>query len=169
MPPILVPDAGPLITLAYANSLDVLLLPGWRLEIVDMVEHEVTRNQTPTSDKITRFITEHAITIIPTTIHTHYQQQVQAGNSPRKTGLGEFAIQEHMSRLGLADPVPPAVFLFEDHKIAKTGFYVPEHVHKISTRAFLVFLEEEGWITSASDIEQQAIRNGRQFSTIRYP
>ena len=43
----LLPDAGPLITLAYADALDVLLLPGWQVRVVDMVRHEVTRNQTP--------------------------------------------------------------------------------------------------------------------------
>jgi hypothetical protein len=38
----LLPDAGPLITLAYADALDVLLKPGWIVMIVDMVLHEVT-------------------------------------------------------------------------------------------------------------------------------
>ena len=46
----LLPDAGPLITLAYANALDVLFKPGWRVAVVDMVLHEVTRSQTPTSE-----------------------------------------------------------------------------------------------------------------------
>jgi hypothetical protein len=45
----LLPDAGPLITLAYADALDVLLNPGWTVILVDMILHELTRNQTPTS------------------------------------------------------------------------------------------------------------------------
>lgn len=52
MPPadiVLLPDAGPLITLAYADSLDLLLMPGWPVVQVDMVLHEVTRHQTPTN------------------------------------------------------------------------------------------------------------------------
>lgn len=53
---LLFPDAGPLITLAYANALDLLLKPGWTLAMVDMVLLEVTRNQTPTSDTIKRWI-----------------------------------------------------------------------------------------------------------------
>jgi len=34
--PILVPDAGPLITLAYADRLDLLQRPGWPVHAVDM-------------------------------------------------------------------------------------------------------------------------------------
>ena len=49
---VLLPDAGPLITLAYADALDVLFRPGWEVALVDMVLLEVTRNQTPTSDKL---------------------------------------------------------------------------------------------------------------------
>ena len=51
-PATVLPDAGPLITLAYADSLDLLLKPGWPVEIVDMVLKEVTRNKTPTSQRI---------------------------------------------------------------------------------------------------------------------
>ena len=52
MPVLLLPDAGPLITLAYADALDLLLAPGWSVQIVDMVLHEVIRNATPTSTAI---------------------------------------------------------------------------------------------------------------------
>jgi len=48
----LLPDAGPLITLAYADALDALSRPGWTVVVVDMVLHEVTHNQTPTSGKL---------------------------------------------------------------------------------------------------------------------
>jgi len=44
---VLLPGAGPLITLAYADSLDLLFKPGWSVALVDMVLHEVTRNLTP--------------------------------------------------------------------------------------------------------------------------
>jgi len=52
----LLPDAGPLISLAYADALDVLFKPGWRVMLVDMVLHEVTRNQTPTSNKLAAWV-----------------------------------------------------------------------------------------------------------------
>jgi hypothetical protein len=92
--PVLLPDSGPLVTLAYADALDLLFLPGWPVQIVDMVLHEVTRNQTPTSQLI--------------------------------------------------------------------GAWV-------STRAFLIFLEQKGWLPSAAGIERKAILNGRNFSQLRFP
>lgn len=167
--PILVPDAGPLITLAYAERLDCLLAPGWPVHIVDMVRHEVTRNRTPTSRVIADFIEIRALPVITTEVWRHHQRQLEHDPRPRKSGLGELAIQEYMLRLGLEDPAPPAVFLFEDHKIARASFHLPTNVRRVSTRAFLIFLEEKGWIDSAADLEQRAIRNGRRFSRLRFP
>ena len=74
-----------------------------------------------------------------------------------------------MTRLSLEEPAVSAVFLFEDHKIARASFYLPDNVHRISTRAYLSFLEERGWIISAEEIERRAIQNGRHFSRIRFP
>lgn len=169
MTPILIPDAGPLITLAYAEALAILLTPGWKLEVVDMVKHEVTRNQTPTSKKIAAFLKKGKVPTIKTDVFAHYQKQLHSGYQIRKSRLGELAIQEYMNKLALTIPIKTAVLLFEDHKIAKTSFYVPNNVKRISTRAFLFFLENEGLITSATEIEHKAILNGRSFSQIRFP
>jgi hypothetical protein len=49
--PVLIPDAGPWITLAYADALDLLLKPGWPVAMVDMVLEELTRSQTPKASR----------------------------------------------------------------------------------------------------------------------
>ena len=61
--------------------------------------------------------------------------------------------------LVLTEPDTVAVFLFEDHKIARTTFLVPDNCRKVSTRAWLLFLEGRGWIGSAAEIER-ARRDG---------
>jgi len=61
------------------------------------------------------------------------------------------------------------VFLFEDHRIARASFLLPENCRKVSTRAFLAFLAQRGWIASAADIERRAVQAGRAFSTLRFP
>lgn len=163
----LLPDAGPLITLAYADALDLVLKSGWSVALVDMVLHEVTRNETPTSGRITAWVRDGNIPVLETTTYRRY---MQAGtDSPvRKANLGELAIQEAMSAFGLAaDQI--AVFLFEDHRIARASFLLPENCRKVSTRAFLAFMEEQGLIDSAAEIERRAILAGRQFSQIRFP
>ena len=166
---VLIADAGPLITLAYADSLDVLFKPGWPVQLVDMVVHEVTRNQTPTSNKIQEWITEHSIQVRQSTIYQRYSTALNAGEKPRKANLGELAIQEIMQDFVLKSPPEAGVFLFEDHKIARTSFVLPEGCRKVSTRAFLMFLEEHSWIDSASEIERKAVLAGRSFSQLRFP
>ncbi len=166
----LLPDAGPLITLAYADALDVLFKPGWSVMLVDMVLHEVTRSQTPTSGKLTGWAQSARIPVVATKTFQHFQQ-MQAGSNAaaRKTNLGELAIQEAMSQFALMESPTTGVFLFEDHKIARAGFLVPDNCRKISTRAFLIFLEQKGWIESAAEIERRAILAGRAFSRLRFP
>ncbi len=167
---LLLPDAGPLITLAYAQSLDLMFKPGWPVRIVDMVLEEVTRNQTPTSQAIADWAKVNNLQVVPTKTLAHLKHlQVNGLAPPRKSNLGELAIQEAMNDFALIDPPPTGVFLFEDHKIARASFFLPAQCRKVSTRAFLIFLEQKGWLTSAVEVEQKAILNGRNFSKLRFP
>ena len=168
-PVILLADARPLITLAYADALDVLLLPNWQVQMVDMVLHEVTRNPTPTSQKIAAWVAQQQLLVRETRIYQRYIASLNAGEKPRKANLGELAIQEVMSEFALQARPVTGVFLFEDHKVARASFVLPEDCHKISTRAFLLFLEQKGLVESAAAIERRAIQAGRAFSSIRFP
>lgn len=160
----LLPDAGPLITLAYADALDVLFKPGWQVALVDMVQHEVTRNPTPTSEKIQAWLQQHSIPMLATQTLAQHRQ-----NRAKKSNLGELALQETINQFALQEPPQTAVLLFEDHRIARSSFYLPPHCQRVSTRAFLIFLEQKGWIERASDIERRAIQAGRLFSQLRFP
>jgi len=170
---ILLPDAGPLITLAYADALDLLLKPGWRVTIVDMVFHELTRQPSPTRQKLRDWVQQRAITLLPTQVFA--QHLLAPPGAPRsKAHLGEFAMQEAMNQMvmnqmALAQPGQTGVFLFEDHRIARASFLLPPQCRKVSTRAFLIFLQERGWIASAAAIERQAVLAGRAFSALRFP
>ena len=169
-PVVLLPDAGPLITLAYADALDVLFKPGWPVVLVDMVLHEVTRNQTPTSEKLAQWADSNKMLVRTTKTFHHYQRTLTAGTvAARKSNLGELSVQETMNDFALEQPPQTGVFLFEDHKIARASFLVPDNCHKISTRAFLLFLELQGWLESAAEIERRAIQAGRSFSRLRFP
>ncbi|MEQ1662803.1 MAG: hypothetical protein ABL877_08930 [Thiobacillus sp.] len=166
----LLPDAGPLITLAYADALDLLFKPGWPLVLVDMVLHEVTRHPTPTSEKLANWVAAHQVSLRTTRTFQHYQQTLATTAAPvRKSNLGELAIQETMNDFALDQPQKTGVFLFEDHKIARAGFLLPDNCRKISTRAYLLFLEQKGWLASAAEIERRAIQAGRHFSSLRFP
>jgi hypothetical protein len=163
------PDAGPLITLAYADALDLLLKPGWPVEIVDMVLKELTRNTTPTSERIATWVAHHKLTVLTTNVGQYYDKAVAEALPIKRSGLGELAIQEVMSGFALQAPPKTGVFLFEDHKIARASFHLPDCCRKVSTRALLQFLEQKNWIASAVEVERRAITAGRQFSQIRFP
>ena len=166
----LLPDAGPLITLAYADALDLLFKPGWPIVLVDMVLHEVTRNQTPTSEKLAQWAASGQVSVRATRTFRHHQQSLAADPAAARTAnLGELAIQETMNDFALDQPRQTGVFLFEDHKIARASFLLPDNCRKISTRAYLLFLEQQGWLESAADIERRAIQAGRSFSKLRFP
>jgi len=165
---VLLPDAGPLITLAYADSLDLLFKPGWPVHLVDMVLHELTRNATPTSELIARWAEK--LPVLTTRTYQRYREAVDRGDATaRKANLGELAIQEAMNDIAQSNPPQTGVFLFEDHKIARTSFFLPDNCRKISTRAWLLFLEQKGWLNSAAQIERTALSNGRKFSHLRFP
>lgn len=166
----LLPDAGPLITLAYADALDVIFKPSWSVELVDMVLHEVMRNQTPTSERIAAWARENKLPVLSTKTYRYHQQRASSGEVlQKKSNLGELAIQEAMNDFALTIPPRTGVFLFEDHKVARASFLLPDNCRKVTTRAFLIFLEQRGWLESAAEIERRAIRNGRNFSRLHFP
>ncbi|MFT5340071.1 MAG: hypothetical protein ACI9IO_001825 [Cyanobium sp.] len=146
--PVLIPDAGPWITLAYADGLDLLLKPGWPVAMVDMVLEELTRSQTPTSQQIGAWVKDQCIPVWSTEV-------CRRAAGRRQRNVGEMAIQETMQALAMEDPPRRGVFLFEDHKIAPAPF--------------LLFQERGGWLDSAVAIERRAIEAGRQFSRLRFP
>ena len=165
----LLPDAGPLITLAYAGALDLLFKPGWSVTLVDMVLHELTRSQTPTSAAIAAWTASNSLPVLPTRVFRHFQQTRSENSAPKTRNLGETAVQEIMNEFAIMAPPRIGVFLFEDHRIARASFLVPDNCRKVSTRAFLSFLEHKGWLRSAAEIERRAIQAGRAFSQLRFP
>ena len=46
----------------FCRYINFFRKPGWRVAVVDMVMHEVTRNQTLTSAKLAKWVTRHQLT-----------------------------------------------------------------------------------------------------------
>lgn len=143
----LLPDAGPLITLVYADALDLLFNAGWSVELVNMVLHEVTRDQWPTSDRIAAWAVKRKLPVLITATFQHHSKRSSAATAPKKSNLGKLAIQETMNDLALEIPARTGVFLFEDHKIARASFLLPDICRKVSTRAFPLFFPAKGMDT----------------------
>ncbi len=169
-PVCVLPDAGPLITLAYADALDLLLKPGWPVRIVDMVHHELTRRDTPTRTALLSWMKRHALPMVQTRTFERLQSDTGGlAGQARRPNLGELAIQEAMYQMALDEPGTIGVFVFEDHRIARSSFLLPVNCRKVSTLAWLGFLERRGWIESAVAVERAAVAKGRAFSRLRFP
>lgn len=162
---LIIPDAGPLITLAYAKRLDLLMALNLKVVVVDMVKHELTRRHTETSEEIINFFASNNIEIAETEIGIEAEAK---GDDFKKSHAGERAIQEFL--FNFSDEVKQsreekyALLLFEEHKIAGTNFILPDNVYVLSTRAFLDRLEKRHIIKSAEEVTRDAAVAGRDFS-----
>lgn len=130
-----------------------------------MVLHELTRTQTPTSEAIATWVLSNGFVIETTETYKHYK--INDADAERKQrNLGELAAQELMLELSRRMPSTKLIFLFEDAKVAKAGFVLPDQCSKVTTRAFLRYLEQRGLISSSVAIERAANQAGRQFSAM---
>lgn len=163
---IVIPDAGPLISLAMGNALDLLLLlrPGVRLVLTDFVHFEVTVFQDRFLDgaQIAAFIAKHSdvIEILPTTIGEFAIPGIREKLrlNPRAVwpnDLGELSISSFITSSKNFNPGEPTLVLIEDDWFTDHAFAHLGNVHLLSTSAFLQGLEAQGIIPSAAQIRGQ--------------
>jgi hypothetical protein len=160
---IVLPDTGPLISLALGSALDLLLLVAADVRIVltDVVEFEATRRseEFPDARAIRTFLQANAdrVEIMPTTIGTmalgDLKRRAKSGEHvalPRD--LGELSITNFVISLRTANPGEPMLVLVEDDWFASTSYAVPGNVHLLSTSAWLDGLEQLALIPSAAEV-----------------
>lgn len=166
---IVLPDTGPLITLAHANVLEVLLAfdpEQVQLVVTDMVEFEATRQRSIHEDaqRIADFIEKHAgriviektafgqMAISAARLYERYAESQQlrdyyaASNmsapSPLAPNSGELSINSYVSELIGQPPGPPCLIIAEDDFFLRsTPGALPGNAHIISTATLLVKLE----------------------------
>jgi predicted nucleic acid-binding protein len=149
---LIVSDTSPLITLALADSLDLLFYADLPLYIPDGVFHEATR-AAHMADAVAILAWQaqnaHRVHLVSTTIFYQYQQ-----TGLPKRGMGELAAVEVVAQSNLA-PDERALVLFEDDA-ATTIIAAPTTIIPISTRDYLDALEATQRIQSADAIFAEA-------------
>jgi hypothetical protein len=165
---IFIPDAGPLISLAIADELDLLLrvADDVRLIITDHVQWEVTRrDDLPDTARIKAFLEANAprIEVMKTTVGTMAKNTLQAADGAesirRMKNLGELSISSAMIDLRRRAPGPPTLVLIEDEWFGSHASR-EGNAHLLSTSAWLDGLEQLGVIPSAADVRRR-IQEGR--------
>lgn len=193
---IVLPDTGPLITLAQAGALDVLLVfnpERVQLVMTDMVEFEASRRRSTHEDAqaIADFIERHAgrITVQATAfgqmaisaarVHERYTQSQQvrdfyaANQMPAPAALspnsGELSIVSYVTELIGQPPGPPCLVIAEDDFFLRSlPGALPGNAHIISTMTLLEKVEELNPAFKARQILEAARRfSGREPNPAR--
>ncbi len=165
---LIVTDTSPLITLAVADSLGALLLPGLPVALPDAVYFEATRVRTAAgASRLVEWINANAalVRIVPTEIGVDQQRRLEEGRTIR--GLGEQAAIEVLDRLLTERGDVAALLLFEDTDLLRRHAVVDERVTLVSTGDFLRGLQAARLIQSADQILDDAARAGRNVGRQR--
>lgn len=160
---IIVTDSSPLITLAVAEALDVLLLPRAKVIIPDMVKFEVARHlDKPGAIEILDWIDRHEnrdLIVGMTAEYSEFKVLYKHDHNIKTRNRGEQAAAEILTS-ELQRGTDAAILLFEDSGIRKTNFLVrlPDNVLVMSTSTFLDGLQKKGWVRNADDILDRAVQ-----------
>jgi hypothetical protein len=165
---LIVPDAGPLISLARANALDLLLALEIPIYIIDHVLYEVGKPEFPDGQIIREFVANNTETVheYETFVGTQAKAVRDSGDTRRVPSLGEAAISEFLSNYDLEFDNLSPMLLFEDSDISKKKIIVPDSVHVTSTMKLLKGLELDGIIPSAQSIWDAIEATGRKPSKV---
>ncbi len=167
---LIVPDTGPLITLAAADSLDYLLYPGVPVYVPDAVLYEATiRGDALGTQSIAEWVQGHSQQVFPLVTQTFadHLAMLDAGlKTPRD--LGERAAIEAIRHALVLGKDERAIFITEDDRLL-TGTYVildqdRDRMISITTWDFLEGLEEAHRINSAEEVYRRAEDAGRLAS-----
>lgn len=155
---IIIPDAGPINTLAAAGLLDLLLAPpNTEIMVIKSVLNEIISH----APDFQKFIdkNESRIQIICTSVCEDDAKKIERGEVIGK-GRGDLAVADFI--LNFIDNTvgnSPALVIFEDKKLGRLRDLeqFSENTHFITTAAYLRKLELEGVIASFNETWRQIV------------
>lgn len=155
---IIIPDAGPINTLAAAGLLDLLLAPpNTEIMVIKSVLNEIII----CAPEFQQFIEKNGsrIQIICTSVCEDDAKKIERGEAIGK-GRGDLAIADFILNF-IDDTVgnSPALVIFEDKKLGRLRDLeqFSENTHFITTAAYLRKLELEGVVASFDEIWRQIV------------
>jgi hypothetical protein len=162
---LLIPDSGPLFSLAAGNLLG--LLARFRVGLADLVREEtIDRGLLPNASiEARRLLAYHnANAANIQTFDTQVGAAVKASraldpNFETPRNVGELAIQSLLIDLQLNRSGDTAVVLFEDAWFINNASGFARPFTLLSTQAFLEFAQSKGWIKSADEARRSIMRS----------
>ena len=153
---LLIPDSGPLFSLAAGNLLAVL--SHFRVGLTNVVKQEtIDKGHGPHASyeakQLLKFYNAHKahITVMPTQVGHELRKMRRANpDCALPANAGELSIQSLLIHLQLTGASTPPVILFEDGWFLRNQRALAKPYIPISTEAFLINAEKLGLIPSAS-------------------
>jgi hypothetical protein len=153
---LLIPDSGPLFSLAAGDLLDVLL--NFNVGITDVVKQETIDRGSMLQASIEAkrlwdFYSQHSTRLQVTPTQVGMAVKTQRAANPRYSrprNIGELSIQSLLIDLQTQGISSPPVVLFEDAWFLRHAASFAQPCVLISTEAFLINAEALGLIKSAS-------------------
>jgi hypothetical protein len=163
---IVIPDAGPLISLGKAKNLEILLKLELPIYIVDQVYFEVTREPSfEDAQIIKQFVKSYPnqVKIVETQVGRLARLERDINPSARQCQLGDAAITDFLTNQldKLVNASEPVLLLFEDSDLKRMNRVLRANVHLLSTKALLIGMEKMGLIASEAAVWQAIIASGR--------
>jgi hypothetical protein len=163
---VVLPDSGPLISLACADALDLLLSfhDGVRIVLTDIVDFEVTHRSDDLADAaaIRRFIevNKSRIDVMPTTVGSLALEDIKRRREAGQQAwlakdIGELSITSFVIAMRTTNPCEPTLVILEDDWFESNTYALPGNVHLLSTSAWLDGLEQMRVIESAADVRSR--------------
>lgn len=171
---LVIPDSGPLISLAHARRLDLVQVFERPVVIADIVKLECLKKPgSPDHEILADWFGRmgNGIRIEDTGMRGVYEAAIErerSGQEPRATsGYGDAALAFMLRRLDIiASPDVIPLVLLEDSKAARS-LQRYDKAHILSTRTWLNSLERAGVIPSADQIIGQMRSAGRDLSAVQ--
>lgn len=166
-PDVIVTDASPLITLARAGALDLLLQLKTRIAVPDAVYTEATNPNHADGRLIFSWFRKHLgrIYIVPTEIGL--SQTFLLTNQHRAKNFGEYAAIEAIEDFLQQEPEGRVILLYEDMDLARRYATYDPRLTLITTGTMLVELERAGVIASARQVLDDSAATGRNVERLR--
>lgn len=170
---LIIPDSGPLISLAYADRLDLIEVFDRPIIIADIAKLECLKKPTapdyPVLDRWFSRIGNRA-RVVDTPMREPYEaalRRERAGEKRATSGFGDATLSYMMRRLDdYAAPGALPLVLIEDETASKLLARF-EQAYVLSTRTWLISLECAGVIPSAREVINEIAHGGRELSDLQ--
>jgi hypothetical protein len=161
---ILIPDAGPLFSLAAGDLLH--LLSRFRVGISDIVREEtidrsLLPNASAEAERLLNYYNANSANIQTFTTQVGTAIEAKRAVDPdyrTPRNVGELSIQSLLIDLQLGENGEAPVVLFEDAWFINNAPGLAKPCILLSTEAFLEYAQSRGWIASAEQARQSIFR-----------